>query len=95
MEIVGNWSGYGCTRKVQYAGRSTIIPNSHRPLAEGESLLRGLGLVTGTTGLSVGTVVVVENLSNRFCLRSRYSSSLRNFVSLVKINKHKPISIPT
>lgn len=45
---------------------------------EGEISLRGFGLETGTTGVSAGTAAVLENLSNKFCLRSRYSCSLRS-----------------
>ena len=63
-------------QEIQYAEHSMIIQNLRRPIDEGVSLVRGLGLATGTTGLSVGTVALLENLSNRFCLRSRYSSSL-------------------
>lgn len=41
------------------------------------SLSEGIGGVTGTIEVSLGTTALLANLSNRFCLRSRYSSSLQ------------------
>ena len=37
---------------------------------------RGWEAATGTTGASTGTAALLANLSNRFCRRMRYSSSL-------------------
>ena len=66
--------GQGWGRVDKSTGFCSRLPSCAEPFP------RIRGRATGTTEASVGTAVLLASLSNRFCRRRRYSSSLKETI---------------